>query len=298
MGCANTKHDVVKKKPVGFSVSSTNSDLTDINVSVPDPFRSYYKVTDIIFEKGHRKLCRGISRTRNDVVIECTNLKAYQSEGFTEIDYYNRLDILRQIDHECTPKVLDFFDGSQTNKIVFEYVPGRDLKYILKTKGPLPSKIVKLIALAIISVLKYLHKNGIIHRNISTTNIILASFATLSDQSKIKVVGFTRPASVPRTRDGIVEPRLLPVQLKDTDTSSAPELCMADHGPAVDLFSLGAVIYESVTGSPPDTDDLIFGLEWSSEQLVAWRLQELVVGLLSKDPLKRPSLKAAEKYFC
>mmetsp|Transcript_22424 Transcript_22424/g.32700 ORF Transcript_22424/g.32700 Transcript_22424/m.32700 type:complete len:321 (+) Transcript_22424:92-1054(+) len=318
MGCSNSKSDTVVKewsagsktspqkpthingkRPLGLSVaSSPKTELNDIHVNIPDPFRSHYKVTDVMFEKGRRKLCRGVNRTRHDVVIEFTNLKAYEAEGYTEIDFFNRLDILRELDHVCTPRVLDFFDGSDVNKIVFEYAPGKDLRHLLKAKGPLAPKAVKPVALALISVLQYLHKNNIIHRNLSASNIIMSSFSSFSNENQMKVVGFTRPARAPRVGDNIdgLSP-LPPVEQKYIDSSSAPELCMAGHGPAVDLYSLGAVLYEAVTGTLPDSGDFTFGLEWCAEELVTYGVKELVSGLLSKDPLQRPNLKVAKRYF-
>ena len=112
-------------------------------VDIPDPFKISYKIIEFLHQKNYRKLYIAYSKEKREVIIEFTDLNLFFSSGYNEIDYFTRLDILRQFDHPSIPKVLDFFDGKETNRIVFEMASGKDLNYLLKAKGP-PKPTVKL----------------------------------------------------------------------------------------------------------------------------------------------------------
>jgi hypothetical protein len=132
------KH-VPSKKRFGvdskFSISPSVAEV-DMMVDIPDPFKSSYKIIECIDHNSYRKLYTAISREKRDVIIEYTDLPSFLSSGRTEIDYFTRLDLLRELHHPCFPRVLDFFDGKDTNRIVFEMAAGKDLAYLLKAKGP------------------------------------------------------------------------------------------------------------------------------------------------------------------
>ena len=130
----------INKRPSLLSLSNESS-LNDITVNIPDPFRSNYKVTDSLYHKNYRKLYRGIDKNRREVLVEFTELRPYESAGFTQVDFFNRIDILRQMDHISIPKVLDVFDGPDVNRVVFDYFPGKDLDCLLKMKGSLPPHV-------------------------------------------------------------------------------------------------------------------------------------------------------------
>lgn len=129
------------KRPSLLSLSGESS-VNDITVNIPDPFRSNYKVTDSLYHKNYRKLYRGIDKNRRDVLVEFTELRSYGLAGYTQIDYFNRIDLIRDLNHPSIPKVLDIYDGSEVNRVVFDYFPGKDLDCLLKMKGPLPPKVL------------------------------------------------------------------------------------------------------------------------------------------------------------
>jgi hypothetical protein len=118
-----------------FSISPSVAEI-DMIVDIPDPFKSSYKVIECISHKDHRKLFSGISRDKRDVMIEFTDLSLYLASGKTEVDYFTRLDWLRSLSHPSFPKVLDFFDGKETHRIVFEMAVGKNLAYLIRAKGP------------------------------------------------------------------------------------------------------------------------------------------------------------------
>jgi hypothetical protein len=134
----DTTESIPSKRPSFLSLSNSENSFTDITVSIPDPFRSSYKVTDSLYHKNYRKLYRGIDKNRRDVLVEFTDLRAYERAGYSQVDFFNRIDIIRDLSHPSIPKVLDIFDGSEVNRVVFDYFPGKDLDCLLKMKGAVP----------------------------------------------------------------------------------------------------------------------------------------------------------------
>lgn len=130
---------VPSRKRIGvesrFSISPSVAEV-DMMVDIPDPFKSHYKIIECVYHKSYRKLYTAYSRDKREVIVEYTDLAVYFASGKTEIDFFTRLDLLRELQHSCFPKVLEFFDGKEINRIVFEMAPGKDLGYLLKAKGP------------------------------------------------------------------------------------------------------------------------------------------------------------------
>lgn len=121
---------------------NSGNEIEDIHVSIPDPFRSQYKVVEDLMEvNGYLKIKKGISRDRKYIRIESTDVTAYNQAGKSDIEYFERLDILRRLDYVSIPAVLDFFDSSGMYRIVMEYASGKDMATLLQDKGPLAPQV-------------------------------------------------------------------------------------------------------------------------------------------------------------
>jgi hypothetical protein len=141
------------KRPSLLSLSNDSS-LNDISVNIPDPFRSNYKVTDSLYHKNFRKLYRGIDKNRRDILVEFTELRAYALAGFSQVDFFDRIDIIRDLNHPSIPRVLDIYDGPEINRVVFDYFPGKDLDCLLKMKGSIPPHAIKPFMLALVTIVQ------------------------------------------------------------------------------------------------------------------------------------------------
>jgi hypothetical protein len=138
-----------KKKPPALTIGKVDSnrslnsgnDIDDIQVNIPDPFRSQYKDVEVLSEKGFLKTKRGVSRDRQDVLVETTDINEYHLAGYSDIAYFERLDILRRIDYICIPPVLDFYDNQDMYRIVFAYPPGKDFASLLVAKGAMAPQV-------------------------------------------------------------------------------------------------------------------------------------------------------------
>ncbi|MDD4003851.1 MAG: serine/threonine-protein kinase [Elusimicrobiaceae bacterium] len=120
--------------------------------------------------------------------------------------------------------------------LVFEYVDGETLEHKLDADGKMPLAEAKPIFEAICKALTYAHKNGIIHRDLKLSNIMLASTGI------VKVMDF----GVARKMDA--KPA---ATVSGTPAYMAPEQRRGLVRPESDIYSLGICFYEAITGHIP-----------------------------------------------
>lgn len=141
------------------------------------------------------------------------------------------------------PNIVNVFDWgveNGTHYLVMEYVQGRDLKDIILQGGPLlPERAVE-IAVAICRALDSAHEHGVVHRDIKPQNII----ATYDNQIKVMDFGIARTAGgSAMTQTGTI---------MGTAQYLSPEQAQGKSAdPRSDLYSLGIVLYEMLTGKVP-----------------------------------------------
>lgn len=133
---------IIERVGSNRSLNSGN-EIEDIQVAIPDPFRSQYKVIEELHKKGLTRIKKGISRDKKEVLIETTSITDYNASGLSELDYFERLDILRKMDYTSIPSVLDFFDNAEMYRIVSEYPLGKDLALLLKKNGAMAPQVLR-----------------------------------------------------------------------------------------------------------------------------------------------------------
>lgn len=156
------------------------------------------------------------------------------------------------INHPNVVSIHDFSDGQSSESpayIVMEFVRGTSLRRFLKRHGPLsPSRAVDLMR-DICSGLGMAHRNGVIHRDLKPDNVIIAAASHEGEDERVKVVDF-----------GIAKLRNTPADFTMTQTGAiigtiyymSPEQCRGEEIDArADVYSLGAMFYEMITGNPP-----------------------------------------------
>jgi len=144
------------------------------------------------------------------------------------------------------PNIVNMYDWGRegdTYYIVMEYVNGMDLKSLVQSRGPLDPMKAADYAAQVCSALAVAHGYDIIHRDIKPHNIILTPEGTI----KVMDFGIARAGNTTMTQTGSV---------LGTAQYISPEQAQGKNlGPASDLYSLGATLYELVTGRPPFEGD-------------------------------------------
>jgi eukaryotic-like serine/threonine-protein kinase len=194
------------------------------------------------------------------------------------------------------PNIVSIFDRGAsedgTYYIAMEYLSGGTLKDRILSKGALPARTAAAVALQIAEALRAAHERGVIHRDIKPHNILI----TESGDVKVTDFGIARAASSSTmTRTG---------SILGTAHYISPEQAMGEPvGPASDLYSLGVVLYEMLTGRVPFETDSSVGVpvKHVDEQPrppreinpeVPEAMEALVMRLLAKDPDDRPGSAA------
>jgi serine/threonine-protein kinase len=123
---------------------------------------------------------------------------------------------------------------------VMQFVDGPSLDHVLGTTGPLPEPVVRAIIAMVGSGLAYAHRRGVIHRDIKPANILLDG----DGNAIVMDFGIAKVAEVPgQTKTGT---------MVGTPAYMSPEQCAGEPLTwSSDLYSLGIVAYELLTGAPP-----------------------------------------------
>ena len=181
--------------------------------------------------------------------------------------------------------------------IVLEYAAGGSLADLLRARGALPVREAVRIAASLADALAHLHARGIVHRDVKPSNVLFtaAGELRLADFGVAACIGSrgTLGAGWRELRVG-TPPYAAPEQWTAPETSTRP---------AADVFALGVVLYELLTGRLPwepraDEDDEAFALRIRSEPPVAgcagvpWALRALVMQALRPWPEARPASAA------
>ena len=147
---------------------------------------------------------------------------------------------MAKLDHPNIIRIWSVEEEEQSHCIVMEYFPGQDLKHLIRNRGPLPLAEGLAITTQIIQGLAYAHYMGIIHRDIKPANILV------DQEGRVKITDFGIAAAFSEsslTVDGTV---------MGTPEYMAPEQARAEPvGAHTDLYSVGILLYELLTGQTP-----------------------------------------------
>lgn len=251
-----------------------------------------YRLEEILGEGAVGIVFRGVREADGTMVA----VKVLRDRLSRDEDYRRRLlreaRVARDLHHPHVVPVLQAGEEGGRSFVVAQYVPGRSLRDVI-VEGPLPVAAVVRIASDLASGLDALHRAGLIHRDVKPSNVVLdeAGRALLTDFGLAKSSAYTiltEPGRIVGTLDYL-----------------APELFRGEPAsPLSDIYSLGCLVYECLTGKPPfgGRSFLEIGVAHLDEEPEAPDVlredlpQELswaVLRALSKDPSQRPPTATA-----
>jgi tetratricopeptide (TPR) repeat protein len=225
-----------------------------------------YEITALLGQGG-----MGAVYKAHDIELErLVALKIIRPELTTNPEMLRRfkqeLILARQITHRNVVRIFDLGQADGFKFITMEYLEGKDLRAVLKEKGKLPPDEAARIILQICRALEVAHGEGVVHRDLKPQNIMLDA------NGRAYVMDF-----------GIARSAYLPGMTQTGALIGTPEYMSPEQGKGEkldersDLFSIGVIFYELVTGQSPFYSETPLATLWR-------RMQEKAKPLCEVDP--------------
>ncbi|MBN2385612.1 MAG: protein kinase [Anaerolineales bacterium] len=207
-----------------------------------------YQILERLGEGGMATVYRARDpQAERDVAVKIIRRSAFPAEQFDRILHRFRREAraLRRLSHPGIVAILDHGEHAGTAYLVLEYVPGGTVKDRLDE--PMPWQEAVRLLLPVAQALAYAHSQGIIHRDVKPSNILLNETGQplLTDFGIAKLLETEATQTLTGTGMGVGTPEYM-----------APEQGLGGEiDSRVDIYSLGIVFYELVTGHRPFTAD-------------------------------------------
>ncbi|MDW8105041.1 MAG: protein kinase, partial [Armatimonadota bacterium] len=249
---------------------------------------------------GKYQIVREIARS-NDIVWEAVDPELGRRvaikelnlpEGVTEAQRQERIQrFLREakaagrLSHPNIVTIHEVGVDNGRHYIVMEYLEGENLRERLQRQGAIPLKEAVDIALQVLGALEHAHRMGVVHRDIKPENIHLLPDGLV----KLTDFGIARIVFEPNiTLDG---------QIFGTPSYMSPEQIEGKEiDPRTDIFSVGVVLYEMLTGRKPFTGDSIVTITYNIMHKeptpppgVPYGVERVLMRAMAKRPIDRYS---------
>lgn len=248
-----------------------------------------YRIEALVGMGGMAK----VYRARDEQESRTVAIKVLRAEYESDMEFVRRFsreaEAAAKMAHENIVNLLDVGIDGEMRYIVMEYVEGRTLKDMICDEGRIHPDLALRMTIRILAAVDHAHRNGIVHRDIKPQNILV------DREGRIKVADF-----------GIARLKASQTTNLDNDASAmgsvhylSPEQAKGEvTDEQSDLYSVGVVLYEMLTGKVPFDGDngIAVALKHVSEAPASMRshnahisraLDEVVMRALCKDKRKR-----------
>jgi HAMP domain-containing protein/predicted Ser/Thr protein kinase len=258
-------------------------------------FAGRYEVKEMLGVGGMGMVFKAVDSELDEVVAIKTLKQEMIGQDPSALERFKgEIRLARKISHRNVVRTHDLGESGGVYFITMEYVEGKSLKDLIVSRGKLPIPVVLTVAKQLCRALEVAHDEGVIHRDIKPANMVVQSDGVL----KVMDFGIARLA---KRKEGVTQAGMV----VGTPEYMAPEQLMGDDIDArADLYAVGCVLYECVTGKTPITADTPITLiarvleDTPIEPRVvngevSPELSAVIMSLLSKKPEGRPQTAAA-----
>jgi serine/threonine protein kinase/Tfp pilus assembly protein PilF len=207
-------------------------------------FANRYEILEVLGSGGMGKVYRALDKKLDEEVALKLINPDIASDKRTLERFSNELKIARKISHKYIGRMYELMEDESTHFITMEYVPGEDLKSFIRRSGQMAVGTTMRIASQACEGLAEAHKLGVIHRDLKPSNIMIdklgnAKVMDFGIARFLKAKGLTGAGVIIGTPEYMSPEQ---AEAKETDHRS-------------DIYSLGIVLYEMLTGQIPFEGD-------------------------------------------
>lgn len=246
-----------------------------------------FEIKELIATGGMAAIYKAIQISLDRIVaIKILHGHLAQDKDFI-VRFEREAKAAANLQHENIVNIIDFGRDEEVYFIAMEYVDGKSLKEILNLVKFVPQEIALTIAMEISKGLDYAHKKGIVHRDVKPANILIGYDGT------VKIADFGLAQAQDLTSITVTG------SIVGTPAYMSPEQAAGKKVDIrSDIFSLGVVIYEMITGIKPFRGDNYSSViheiltitppkPIEANPLVAKEISSIIERMLEKDPDKR-----------
>ena len=206
-----------------------------------EPERRNYQILNTIATGGTAVLYKAIQTSLDRPVV----IKRLHAHLTSDPNFTRRFELeakaAASLDHENIVRIIDFGSTNDNYYIVMEYIDGPSLKDVLSSRPVLGEELALLIAHEICMGLEHAHEHGIVHRDVKPANIMI------TNDGQVKITDFGLAKLHQSQTQQTVASTLL-----GTPLYMSPEQAIGESvDQRSDLFSLGTICYEAMTGTQP-----------------------------------------------
>jgi serine/threonine protein kinase len=204
-----------------------------------------YELEELVGTGGMSSVYRAHDRLlERDVALKVLH-EQFTADGDYVERFRREARSVAQLSHPNIVTVIDRGEQDGRQFIVFEYCEGENLKALIARKGPLPVREAIELALQIARALGFAHEHGLVHRDVKPQNVLLNG----DGETKVTDFGIARSLDV---HGGLTQTGTV---MGTSDYISPEQARGARVDAQSDIYSLGAVVYEMLTGEVPFPGD-------------------------------------------
>lgn len=187
------------------------------------------------------------------VAVKVIRREADHADPSASARFFQEARTVARLEHECIVTLYDYGEAPEDGLLymVMERVKGHTLKAEMERKGTLSPDRVMAFALNILGALAAAHKQGVVHRDLKPDNVMISEGAL--GEERVRVLDF----GIAKMLEGYGEAQRQMTQhglVLGTPRYMAPEVATRrGPRPQSDLYALGVMIFEMLTGHPPFT---------------------------------------------
>lgn len=273
--------------PSGEISPTKTLEIPTHELAVGSTFAGRYQIIEELGRGGMGRVYKVLDKDIDEkVALKLLNPEVAADEKIIK-RFQNELKFARKITHKNVCKMYHLAKKEETPYITMEYVPGEDLKSLIKSKEKLAGEEAISIAKQVCEGLVEAHELGIVHRDLKPQNIMI------DEKGRAKIMDFGISRSL--ETKGVTEAGVI---IGTPEYMSPEQVEGKEVGKRSDIYSVGVILYEMVTGRIPFEGDtaLSIALKHKSEMpqeprqinaQIPENLSRVILKCMEKDKEKR-----------